>query len=209
MEGRNLWRWSVVGMVALSGTLGWLIASSPASAEATAAASPCCVGVLRLNDVLSKLDEKSVRETELKKFFDEREKAVNALLDRVKTLREELKLLPKDSPDRNAKREEYARVGAQAKIEADLSQVLAAEKKKLMELDMFNKIKDAAATVAQRQGLSLVLNDDSQVEIPDDAEYRDVQNAMINRRVLFAADTVDISAEVANYMNNEFKAKGP
>lgn len=208
MEGRNLWRWSVVGLVALSGGLGWRLASTPAHAEANNA-MPCCVGVLRLNDVLSKLDEKAVRETELKVFFDKKEAEVNALLDRVKALREELKLLPKDSPDRAAKREEFARLGAQAKIEADISQVLAAEKKKLMELDMFNKIKDSAAIVAQRQGLSLVLNDDSKLDIPEEAEYRDVQNAMINRRVLFAADTVDISADVANYMNNEFKAKGP
>lgn len=209
MQGRSFWRLSVIGLLALSGTLAWRMTATPANANNTAAAAPCCVGVIRLNDVLSQLDEKSVQETKLKAFFDEREQAVNALLERVKALREELKLLPTDAPDRPAKREEYARVGAQAKIEADLSQVLAAEKKKLMELDMFNKINDAAAVVAQRQGLSLVLNDDSKLEIPEDAEYREVQGAMINRRVLFAAGTVDISADVANYMNNEFKAKGP
>lgn len=209
MEGRKLWHWSVLGLVALTGGYALRMASQPANANAMMAASPCCVGVIRLNEVLEKLEEKSVREAELKSFFENRESAVNALLDRVKSLREDLKLLPQDAPDRSAKREEYARLGAQAKVEADLSQVLAAEKKKLMELDLFNKIRAAASVVADRQGLLIVLNDDSQVEIPDTAEYREVQGAMVNRRVMFATQSVDISAEVANYMNNEFKAKGP
>ena len=207
MEGRKLWHWSVVGVVALSGSLVWRMASEPANAEAAAAAAPCCVGVVRLNDVLSKLDEKSVEEAKLKAYFEERETAVNSMRQRVSTLRDELKLLPTDAPDRNAKREEYARLGAQSKIEEQLAQVLAIEKKKMMELDMFNKIRAAVAIVAERQGLSVVFNDDSMMEIPDEAEYREVQGAMISRRVMFASQSVDISAEVANYMNNEFKSK--
>lgn len=206
-------RANTFGRLAMIATMG-LLCGVPSPAPVTHAqvssstASANNVGVVKLNDVLNALDEKSSREAELKRIFAEKEAQVNAVLDRVKALEAEIKLLPKDSPTRNAKREEYARLRAQARIEAQIAQATAEEKKKQMEIELFEKIKDATAEVAPRRGLLIVISDDSQVEIPETAEYRDVQLAMITRRLLYVAPSVDISGEVANYMNNQFKASG-
>jgi Skp family chaperone for outer membrane proteins len=186
----------------------WRGGGQTASAQGGAVPNPCCVGVLRLNDVLNALEEKARLEADLKLFFSEKEAEVNALLDKVKAAEEELKLLSRDAPDRGAKLADYAKLRGQARVNAQVAQAEAEERKKQMELQLFGRIREAAAAVAKRQGLMLVLVDDSGLEIPDNAEYRDVQGAMMSRRALYADPGVDISSQVANYLNNQFKAGG-
>ncbi len=206
MRSDKLWRWALVGALVVIGAGIWRGGVVPAQAQGGAnAGGNCCVAVVRLNEVLNKLNEKAVRENELKAFFEEREGVVNAILSSLKSIEEELRLMPRDAPDRRNKLEERARLAARAEAEAKIAQAVAEDRKKRMELELFDQIRAAASEIAKRQGLAVVLSDDSDVEVPETASYREVQMSMISRRVMYSGSSVDISSQVATYMNNQFK----
>lgn len=208
MRSEKLWRWALVGALVVIGSGLWRATVPMASAQGGAAARmDCCVGVVRLNDVLNKLTEKAVREDELKRFFEEREGAVNQILASLQAVESELKLMPKDAPDRRMKLEERARLGAKADAEAKIAQAVAEDRKKRMELELFGKIRDAVREIAQRKGLAVVLSDDSDIDIPETASYREVQMGLVTRRLMYSNQSVDISSEVATFLNNQFKAQ--
>lgn len=206
MRSDKLWRWALVGALVVIGAGIWRGGTVPAQAQAGASGGNCCVAVVRLNEVLNKLNEKAIRENELKAFFEEREGVVNAILSNLKSIEEELRLMPRDAPDRRTKLEERARLAARAEAEAKIAQAVAEDRKKRMELEMFEQIRTAAGEIAKRQGLSVVLSDDSDIDVPETAGYREVQMSMISRRLLYAGSSVDISSQVATYMNNQFKS---
>jgi len=207
MRSDKLWRWALVSALVVIGAGIWRGGTVPAQAQAGAGAGGnCCVAVVRLNEVLNKLNEKAVRESELKAFFEEREGVVNAILSNLQSIESELKMMPRDAPDRRTKLEERARLAARAEAEAKIAQAVAEDRKKRMELELFDQIRAAAGEIAKRQGLAVVLSDDSDIDVPENASYREVQMSMISRRLMYAGSSVDISSQVATYMNNQFKS---
>lgn len=193
-----------IGIVC-TGTVA-LVTPSPASAQVANRAAR--VAVIDLNKVLDQLDEKTFRERQLEGFLKGLEESVNEIGNQLKQAREELKILKSGTPAFIAKREEVLRLTARVQAEAQAAKVLAEEKKKTMQVDLYEKIGDATREFAKKNALDLVLVDDSKEKIPQDASPQQAQAAMINKRVMFAAADVDISDLVAQQMNNEFKASG-
>ena len=117
------------------------------------------------------------------------------------------KVLPGGSPEGEAKAEEFVRLQMSLESETKLAKALIDNKQKKMHIDLFNKINDAARRYAEREGYQIVISSDADVRIPPTATEDQVQGAIVNRRVLFAAAPVEISAAVAQMMNNEYQAR--
>lgn len=173
-----------------------------------AAGGPTRVGVIDLNKVLDLLDEKVERERQLEGFLKGLEDGVNTLAKQLKQARDELDILPKNGAAFVAKREEVLKLTARVQGEAQAAKILAEDKKKTMQIDLYEKIADSTRDFARRNGYDLILVDDSKEKIPADASPQQAQAAMINRRILFAGADIDVSEQVAQQMNNEFKATG-
>lgn len=214
MQARNVdrfWRWSFLAVAALAAAGLWRAGSQQAQAERAVLGAPCCVGVLDLNAVLSSLTERESREAELREFIQSKESVLEDIKKRgqqaQKALEDMRKVLPAGSPESEAKAEETVRLQMTLKAESELSQALVENKQKKMHVELFTKINDAARRYAEREGLLIVLSTDAGFRIPMSATEEQTQSAIVGRRVLYAAEPVDISAGVAQMMNNEFKAR--
>jgi Skp family chaperone for outer membrane proteins len=195
----------VVGAALASGV--WMLAASPAEARRAAMAPSCCAAVVDLNVVLESLEERKNLEKELQNFIATKEKELQDAQTKVQQAQEDLKILPERSADWFKKRDETAALMVQFRATTEVSRQIVEDKRKRMHLDLFSKIRDAAGRYAKQQGYSIVISSDATVEIPDQAPEREVQAAMVSRRVLFADANLDISQAVAQLMNNEFKAR--
>jgi len=199
-------------MFAKPSALTWLtvlvvsLASLAMSPSANAAGGK--VGSIDLNKVLDQLDEKLFRERQLEAFLKGLEDNVNEKAKGVKQGREELSILTRKSASYIAKREEVLRLTAQVQAEAQAAKMIAEEKKKTMQVDLYEKISDATREFAKRGGYDLIVVDDSKERIPEEANPQQAQAAMVGRRIMFASPDIDVSDQVAAQMNNEFKATG-
>ncbi|MBN8646121.1 MAG: OmpH family outer membrane protein [Planctomycetes bacterium] len=189
-------------------SLGALPLVTPATAVAQVAARAVKVGTIDLNKVLDQMDEKTFRERQLETFLKNLEDSVNEIAKQLKQAKSELDILPKNGPAYLAKREEVLRLTARVQAEAQAAKILAEDKKKVMQIDLYEKISDSTKEFAKKNGYDLILVDDSKEKIPQDASPQQAQAAMISKRLMFAASDIDVSDMVAQQMNNEFKATG-
>lgn len=185
-----------------------LVALASLAMSPAAAAAAGKLGTIDLNKVLDQLEEKTFRERQLETFLKGLEDGVNETGKQLKQARGELDILPKNTPSYFSKREEVLRMSARLQADAQAAKLLAEEKKKSLQVDLYEKIGAATAEFAKKNGYDLVVVDDSKERIPEDASPQQAQAAMVNRRVMFAAADIDISDAVASQMNNEFKAAG-
>lgn len=207
----RLWRWAFLAVVTLGAAGLWRAGGQQAQAERAAFGAPCCVGVLDLNAVLSGLSERESREAQLREFIQSKESKLDAIKKQGQQTQKELedmrKVLPSGSPEAESKAEDLVRLQMTLKAESELSQALVENMQKKMHLELFGKIADAAKRYAEREGYLIVLSSDANFRIPPSATEDQAQSAIVGRRVLYGSETVDISAGVAQMMNNEFKAR--
>lgn len=198
---------AAASLVSLAGVASF-VAPSALAQTAKQQQRPSVVRVINLNTILDTLDEKTDRERELQKFLQGLEDNVNGIKKQLDQSRKEMELLPAKGPAFSAKREEVLRLAARYQAEGQTAKLLAEDKKKLMQIDLFEKMSDAVAEYAKSEGIDVVLNDDSAEKVPDNAPAQQTMSAMASRRVLFAAHEIDISDEVAQRMNNAYKLAG-
>lgn len=190
------------------GATTWLTTSAASARNALArAAQPTPIAVMNVNRVLERLNEKIDRERELKAYFDTLENRVNELGRQAEQKKAELDVLPRDDAAFKATREELVRLTIQRRTEEELSQALAEERRKQMQLELFQKIANATEAYARREGYKIVISDDSDAEIPPTANAQQVTAAILSRKLLFADSSIDISEAVASVMNNEYRAR--
>jgi Skp family chaperone for outer membrane proteins len=81
----------------------------------------------------------------------------------------------------------------------------------LMLQDLFRTVRNAASTMADIEGYDLILLDDSKEELMVNPESRQTREAQIRqqmtaRSILYARDAIDVTADLVERMNNEFRA---
>ncbi|MEM8834858.1 MAG: OmpH family outer membrane protein [Planctomycetota bacterium] len=196
-----------IGLAA--GVLVVVLLLSPASSAAQVGRTGSPVAVVEINRVLELLEEKAVREQELRVFLTDLERRVNDLQDEVRGLAADLNILPRDQPEYEEKRQEFLRKQFQVRVEAELAELFAGERKKEQQIELFKKIQDGIKRYAEREGILLVLNNDGIIDIPTEAPIQQVEAAIVSRRVLYASPDIDISEDVAVMLNNEYRAGRP
>ncbi len=206
MRSTNFLRLSSLLALVLVGAGVWKYGEFEAAAQRPMGG--CCVATIDLNAVLESIDERKEREKELQTFIGAQETKIKDLGKEAQQLQDDLKILPQNTKAWQDKREQAIRAGARFRIEEELAKGLVEEKRKVMHLDLFRKINDAAGRYARKEGISIVISSDAAQQIPDDVREQAAHAAILNRRVIYADSAVDISQAVAAMMNNEFKARG-
>jgi Skp family chaperone for outer membrane proteins len=196
----------VAVLAAAVGGLSAGLAGTAIGQPAAGQARPTVVAVVSISKILTALREREDKEAELRNMGTQRESVVNALGEKARSAVQELEVLKAGTDDWKAKREEAMRFEAQFRLETEIAERTLSEYQKLMQLALFNKITAAVRAYAEREGIDLVLTNDSGAEIPQDLPDQQVLAAMTGRRVAFASEAIDITDEVALAMNNEYKA---
>lgn len=208
MRTERIWRAVLIGAIVFAGAGIWRLGAPTAEASnATLNLAPGEVATIDINKVLDNLDERVARETELKAFFTELENGVRAYEAELEQAREDLKLLQAGSQQFKNKRNQIVRLQLKIEGEAQLARALADERRKIMHMELFQKIVAATGEYADREGTCIVMNDDSNVEIPiDEISGNQLQAAIVGRRIIYACPDADISMFVAEMMNNQYRA---
>lgn len=187
-----------------------LTAAWTAGATATTArppAQPTAVATVDLVAVLEGLSEKAVLEQRLEQSLADRQKQLDTVVEQIKTAQADLDTLKQGTPNYREKvRQVYElRAVADARRNA-LQQIIAVEKGEML-TSIYAKITSAITKIAQRQGLDLVVLDDSSFPLPTSAPDRDVERAILTRSVVYRhPESIDITNDVVTLMNNEFNA---
>ncbi|MBL0927846.1 MAG: OmpH family outer membrane protein, partial [Phycisphaerales bacterium] len=207
----NYWRSiggvSVLSLAALAGAATfWQLGAASATAQGAPRAPAVSVAVVDIVAVINKLDERAVRQQELDGFSKERQDRVQKILDEVKKLADEIKLLPENAPERLAKAEQLSRLQLSGEAEERIAVSMGQERQKRMILGLYNKVVEAARAIAQREGIQIVMTDDSAMQIPADISPQDMNRMVDSRKVIFAENAVSITDRVIEKMNLDFKA---
>jgi Skp family chaperone for outer membrane proteins len=80
----------------------------------------------------------------------------------------------------------------------------------LMLQDLFRTVRNAAGKMADVEGFDLILLDDSKEELMVNPESRltreaQIRQQMISRSILYARDAIDITVDLVERMNNEYR----
>lgn len=199
-------RWSVPILTAALIAAGSLVWRAGAQAGASAAA-PAKVATVDLTRVFEGLDERLVRQDELKAYIEQQNSRLKDIGSRLEQAVADLELLVVGTPERRRKQEEVVRMRVDLEVEGRFSEQLVDRRKAEVFAGLFNKVEAASGVVARAQGFDLILSDDRSAAVPSNAEA-ETQAVMRNRRVLYAGPTVDLTDAIIRHMNNTWNAGG-
>ncbi len=199
-------RWSVPILTAALIAAGSLVWRAGAQAGASAAA-PAKVATVDLTRVFEGLDERLIRQDELKAYIEQQNSRLKQIGSRLEQAAADLELLVVGTPERRRKSEEVVRMRVDLEVEGRFSEQLVDRRKAEVFADLFKKVEAASGVVARAQGFDLILSDDRSAAVPSNSEA-ETQAVMRNRRVLYAGPTVDLTDAVIRHMNNAWNAGG-
>lgn len=162
------------------------------------------VATVSIADVINGLDEIEARQRQLQRFIEERDQKILDLEQRFNAVKSEFDLLPSGA-EKRAKAEDLERLRAQLRIESELAKVLIDRRRGEVFAELFGKIDSAVEQLSRQRGYTLVLTTDEQAEIPSNPSEQQARAAIYGRRVMYAANAIDITGELVELMNNQWR----
>ncbi|MBX9738106.1 MAG: OmpH family outer membrane protein [Phycisphaerales bacterium] len=201
---------SMIAAALLIGGAGLLMVGQATARNNAAMFAPPApvIALVDLPKVFEALDERKVREQELMDNANAKQAELTAL---GKELEEEstkakmignvnqqqaavIKLLEKQAMA-NAKRSAY-----DALLDQQRAEIFKA---------LYMKVADTSKKLAEMQGYTMVMADDQGLNIPSGASTDAVRSVLGSRRILYAAKSHDITQDIINQLNIEFKNGKP
>lgn len=177
-----------------------------AGAQATNSAKPVTLGVINIEKVINSLEELNVQQSRLDNLVTVRRKTVDDMAAQVKKVQDELKLMPENAAQRQAKLLELQELTFKLRVEGEVAFSIIDAQKGEIYADLFEKITDASQRFAQRNGYDMVLSSDAIAQTPQQGTEQQIKAFIVSRRVIFASDAIDVTDQLITMMNNEYKA---
>jgi Skp family chaperone for outer membrane proteins len=183
-----------------------LFASGPAPGTGMVLAENTSVAVVRPTEVLEGLVERAEAEAALRATFEDLKAEADSRTSEIRALQEQLEavtdvaareVLIEDIETRSIKAIAFDQFAAR-QFDVELA---------LLQQDLYQRIVAAVGDLAQANGIDIVVVNDNAVPIRVNPELRipratQVEEQISQRRVMFAADKVDITEELILRMNN-------
>lgn len=191
----------VVQGMALLGVAGLVsFGLSPVEAQVAAPAEPTAVAVLNLEDVLGQLDENNAFQADIAAKNQQLQAELTRRQNAVQQMQNDLELLDPDSDAYSTKEDQIF----DALIELRTWQSIQEQRNVLNQrthlANLYRKIVQAGAAIAEQQGYDLVLLD-TQVPDFDRLNPEQLLNAIATRKVLHHTDEIDMTDDVIGRMN--------
>jgi Skp family chaperone for outer membrane proteins len=205
----RIWRWSFVAALTMIGAALWHAQISPALAQGGANGSGCstCVAVIDLDAVFEQLQEKGDRLQELDAFGVELQDELDQLEADLKQIQNEKAVLMPGTPEFEAVALRELDASALLQLKKEVAQVRFDDRRKRIEVAMFNKIVDAATRYAQREGIEVLLSDDQSTGLNDRMQAQQVQARLLTKKVVYTSPSKSVTDDVVTMMNNEYRAQ--
>jgi Skp family chaperone for outer membrane proteins len=194
----------LVGVAAFAATAG----TRYVTAHTNAVADAPRVAVVNIEEVLNGLDYLKLEQGKLKNKADERQKELTVLANELDELQKKLDLLPLEDKKRREQAGSLVEKSATAQAKTNAyQQIINIEKGDLFK-DAHKRVADACADYAQKNGFDLVIVDDRAIRFDSNMSSDQVSMVIAQKRVMYAADSIDITKAILTKMNNEFAAGG-
>jgi len=194
-------RTMLVGAAVLAAcTLGALTARSAAN---RAIPEPT-IATITIAEVINGLEEIQQRQNELKSFITERDTKIQKINREFETTKSEFDLLPNGAEKRNLA-EQLERLRVQRELETQLAGVLVDRRRGEIFAELYEKIDASVRELAQSRGYTFVLTNDEEAGVPASPTEQQARQAIYGRRVMYADEAVDITDELVEKMNNQWR----
>lgn len=200
----------LVAAIAAFGLLGYS-AVNAAFAPAVVRRTPTTIGLVDLEKLINQLAEVEARNLTNKTKAEQAQSRIDVARAQVEKAKKDVEMVPdSDKAGRRARMLALRQAEMVLKAEFESEQLKLNLEKGDFIRELYAKIQSACAALASQQGLDLIMLDDRGVPLPDGADLTDAQiNGVIQqKKVLFAADSVDVTSALATLMNNQWKAQG-
>lgn len=191
-------------------SLGTLAFRSGASYYAGAPTVAPIVAIVNVEQVVNDCQETQTRNAANDAKYKPDIDALKKMEEDMKAIANDAKLLKQD--DRSSRRAlmlKGSQIEGQYKAKSDFLRSAIDEEKADIIRDVYNKALGTVSSYAAANNLSLVLVDDSVLNVPAEGGMAGVSSAIIQRRVLFADRAkLDITTDILTKMNNDFAATG-
>jgi Skp family chaperone for outer membrane proteins len=158
----------------------------------------------RLQQMATELEqEREQRQAEIRKMEEQLRELVSQAQEKQQPLSEEAQRLQEDIVLHGLRFEAWVRY-ARAKLEQESSLILR---------DVFRTVRRAAERMADTEAYDLILIDDSRRALGSDQDNRRLTEAQVLqeialRTILYARDSIDVTRDLIERMNNEHRAVG-
>lgn len=195
----------IASVVACAALAGVALTAGYAGANFRRPAPPSApvIAVIDLESAFNQLAERTDMEAQLKAQRDELQNRLQTLADEAKSKGNEADQL--SGPAKTTKLREARDAAIRAEFEGQFSQKKLDETRGELRRELYMKIVDAVQKLAQQNNYALVMASDESVKIPL-ADPETVARAISFKRMLFVDKALDITNEVVNTMNNDYKA---
>lgn len=169
-------------------------------------AQPVAVATVDIVEIINGLEEREVLENDLTRRLETRQAQVDEVVEELKVLDADIKeLVPGTDAQRDKIREAMEKRAVVEARRKALSQIVSIDMGTVM-AGLYGKVENAIERIAEREGLDIVLMDDSRFPLPENAPDSEVYRAIITKGVFYRHDSIDITNQVITLMNNEFSA---
>ncbi len=195
----------LIGIAVIGGSA--MLVNAVPSAMAPAPA-PASVGLVNLEALMNNLTELKDRNAEVKIISDEMIAKRTKLAEEVKEIEAQLSTsVPASNMQERvrmtaelAEKRQLLKIrseGFSAQIDVINAQIIR---------ELYGKVTKAIEEVAKREGYSLVLLDDRGIELSPQMSSDAVNQVILNKRILFADGSLDITDRIATVTNNDYAA---
>lgn len=200
----------VLGVSIIGLGVAWAQNGAPGVAPATSAQTGTRVGVVDLATLINGLDERTDRNKDVAT-------KAQAYVDELKKLEEEMKVLQTRLEHEVQPGDLKARIEVRTQL-IEKNSLREARKKSyeaLIDLQngeiihaLYSKVLAAAEAFARVEGYDLLILDDRGIALDPQGGWDRVNATIQNKRVIFAADGLNVTARLLTKMNNDYKASG-
>lgn len=174
--------------------------------RAQALATP--VAVVDVAKIMLGMELVKTESAKLKADFDTKQKSLDGMRKKIDDLITQVKAAPKDSPEKRALAFDQIKAEAEHKMSGELFQRDLNLRQGDLYKQAFLEVNAAIDQVAKQNGYQLVLRNDADVELPANISGQDMESFIANQRVFYADSSLDITEQVVQLLNNQFKAGG-
>ena len=192
-------------MIVLAAAMAWHAGASTAAIRPPA--QPTAVATIDIVTVFEQLNERTTLEGQLKARVEKRQAQLDEINKSIQAIQADLETTLKPGTDEYKERVRQfmeQRAVAEARRNA-LAQIISIDQGALRR-QLYTKIQDAVERIAERDGIDIVIFDDSVLPVPEDASDNDVYRTIITKGIIYRHDSTDLTQRVITLMNNEYAA---
>lgn len=195
-------RWALTGglVLGVAGAAGWGLNQRLAPATS--------VALVDIERLFGQLEEMRANQGKFKKQIDAYQAEITVLTQEIERLKDDVRTANLSEAEKRTVLVEIYEKEALRKAKAETRERLADLERGEIFRNTYQRALVAIETISQQQGYDIVILDDRKLPVPVNVSSRDIEGAILNKRVLFASGTnnVDITGLVLSKMNNDFAA---